>query len=73
MNHIAGEPRKKKVKVCKTRSKAIVDRFFQWFEEHRDLVLDNTRMKKGITTRFINASGFLKDRRLPIHSIMSEL
>ena len=73
---IAEAPRKKREKMRTKKSKPIVDAFFSWCEAHRDTVLDDTPISKGINYALNQQTGlrrFLRDGRLPIHNNMSEL
>jgi len=73
---IADAPRKKKEQVRRTKSRPIVDKFFEWCDAEAPLVLDETPMAAGLTyarNQRIALRRFLDDGRLPMHNNISEL
>jgi len=73
---LADAPRKKRESGRQLRSKPIVDEFFTWCDQQRDLVLDESPIARAVGYA-TNQSGalrrFLDDGRLPMHNNISEL
>ncbi|MDP9150136.1 MAG: IS66 family transposase, partial [Myxococcota bacterium] len=73
---IADAPRKKREAVRSTRSKPVVQKFFEWCESQRDEVLDESPVATAIRyalNQRAALSRFLDDGRLPAHNNLSEL
>lgn len=73
---IADAPRKKREATRKQKSKAIVDKFFEWCHAQAALVLDESPISKAIGYARNQESAlrrFLDDGRLPLHNNISEL
>jgi transposase len=73
---IADAPQKKREQVRRTKSKPLVDAFFQFCDLERDRVLDESPLAAGI--RYAQnqrraLERFLEDARLPLHNNLSEL
>jgi transposase len=71
----ADAPRKKKA-VRLLKSKTVIDDFFAWCEQERDLVLDESPAARAIGYALNQQAAlrrFLDDGRLPIHNNISEL
>jgi hypothetical protein len=73
---LAEAPRKKKETLRLLKSKPVVDDFFAWCEQERDLVLDESPAARAIGYALNQQAAlrrFLDDGRLPIHNNISEL
>jgi transposase len=73
---IADAPRKEKERVRRDKSRAIIDRFFEWCDAEFPNVLDETPIQAGLRyarNQRIALRRFLDDGRLPIHNNISEL
>ncbi len=72
---IADDPRKKREKVRKAKSKPIVEAFFRWCDEQRARVLDETPISKALNYAHNQRTAlarFLDDGRLPMTNNISE-
>ncbi len=72
---IADEPRKKRAKLRKAKSKPIVEAFFRWCDEQRARVLDETPSSKALNyahNQRVALARFLEDGRLPMTNNISE-
>jgi transposase len=73
---IADSPRKEKETVRRDKSRAVVDKFFEWCDAEFPLVLDETAIQAGLRyarNQRIALRRFLDDGRLPAHNNISEL
>lgn len=73
---IADAPRKDKESVRRDKSRAIVDKFFDWCDAELPHVLDETPIQAGLryaTNQRVALRRFLDDGRLPVHNNISEL
>jgi transposase len=73
---IADSPRKEKERVRRDKSRAIVDKFFEWCDAEFPRVLDETPIQAALRyarNQRIALRRFLDDGRLPAHNNISEL
>jgi len=73
---IADSPRKEKESVRRDKSRAVVDKFFDWCAAELPNVLDETPIQAALryaTNQRIALRRFLDDGRLPAHNNISEL
>jgi len=73
---IADSPRKDKESVRRDKSRAVVDKFFEWCDAEFPLVLDETPIQAGLRyarNQRVALRRFLDDGRLPAHNNISEL
>jgi transposase len=73
---IADSPRKDKESVRRDKSRAVVDKFFEWCAAELPRVLDETPIQAALryaTNQRIALRRFLDDGRLPAHNSISEL
>jgi transposase len=73
---IADSPRKDKESVRRDKSRAVVDKFFEWCAAELPRVLDETPIQAALryaTNQRIALRRFLDDGRLPAHNNISEL
>lgn len=72
---LATAPRKKRADVRAAESRPIVDRFFDWCDQHAEGVLDETPIARAIGYARNQREAlyrFLDDGRLPLHNNISE-
>jgi transposase len=73
---IADSPRKEKERVRRDKSRAIVDKFFEWCDAEFPRVLDETPIQAALRyarNQRIALRRFLDDGRLPAHNNICEL
>jgi len=73
---VAGAPRKKKEAVRNSKSRPIVQQFFEWCTIEQDVVLDESPISKAIGYALNQQAAlerFLSDGRLPMENNISEL
>jgi transposase len=72
---IRGAPAIRRTEVRRAQSAPIVEKFFEWCESQRDLVLDGSPMADAIryaTNQKDGLQRFLEDERLPLDNNISE-
>jgi len=73
---VADAPRKERERVRRNKSRALVDRFFEWCDAEFPQVLDETPIQAGLRyarNQRVALRRFLDDGRLPLHNNISEL
>jgi transposase len=73
---IADAPRKEKESVRRDKSRAVIDKFFDWCDAELPRVLDETPIQAALryaTNQRVALRRFLDDGRLPAHNNISEL
>jgi len=73
---IADAPRKEKESVRRDKSRAVIDKFFDWCDAELPHVLDETPIQAALryaTNQRVALRRFLDDGRLPAHNNISEL
>ena len=73
---IADAPRKEKESTRRDKSRAVIDKFFDWCDTELPRVLDETPIQAALryaTNQRVALRRFLDDGRLPAHNNISEL